>query len=97
MQQINAIMQGLDWNSTVIFITWDDFGGFYDHVAPPVFDQFGLGTRVPLLTISPCAKPGSISHTVYEFSSLLAFVERRFGLRALRKRGAVRRSGNGTK
>jgi len=47
VDQINAVMQGPDWNSTAIVITWDDFGGFYDHVAPPYADDFGLGLRVP--------------------------------------------------
>ncbi len=71
VSQLNAIMQGPDWNSTAIFITWDDYGGFYDHVAPPGLDQFGLGPRVPLLIISPYARPGYISHSQYEFSSVL--------------------------
>lgn len=83
VQQINAIMQGPLWNSTAIFLTWDDFGGFYDHVPPPTADQFGLGPRVPLIIISPYAKPGNIAHTQYEFSSFLAFVETRFQLASL--------------
>ncbi len=89
VQQINAIMQGPDWDSTAIFVTWDDFGGFYDHVPPPGIDQFGLGPRVPLLIISPYAKQGFISHTQYEFSSFLAFLEARFGLKALTSRDAA--------
>jgi phospholipase C len=83
VQQINAIMQGPLWNSTAIFLTWDDFGGFYDHAAPPTADQYGLGPRVPLLIISPYAKAANIAHTQYEFSSFLAFVETRFGLKSL--------------
>ncbi len=86
VEQLNAVMQGPDWNSTAIFLTWDDFGGFYDHVPPPVVDNFGFGPRVPLLIISPYAKPGHVSHTVYEFSSLLKFVEVRFGLEPLTAR-----------
>ena len=86
VQQINAVMQGPDWNSTAIFLTWDDYGGFYDHVAPPDLDAFGLGPRVPLIIISPYAKPGYISHTQYEFSSFLKFVETRFGLQPLTAR-----------
>jgi phospholipase C len=89
VQQINAIMQGPDWDSTAIFLTWDDFGGFYDHVPPPGLDQFGLGPRVPLLIISPYAKQGLISHTQYEFSSFLAFLETRFSLKALTSRDAA--------
>jgi phospholipase C len=84
--QINAVMQGPEWNSTAIFVTWDDFGGFYDHVPPPNTDQFGFGPRVPLLIISPFAKAGFISHSQYEFSSVLKFIEQRFGLAPLTAR-----------
>jgi phospholipase C len=88
VQQINAIMNGPDWNSTAIFVTWDDFGGIYDHVAPPVVDNWGLGPRVPFLIISPYALAGHISHTQYEFSSVLKFIEERFGLAPLTERDA---------
>ena len=88
VNQINAIMQGPDWNSTAIFMTWDDSGGFYDHVPPPVDDQFGLGPRVPLIIISPYAKQGYISHTQYEFSSVLKFIEELYGLPPLTQRDA---------
>ncbi len=86
VRQLNAVMQGPDWNSTVVFLTWDDFGGFYDHVPPPAVDTYGLGPRVPLLIISPYAKKGYVSHTQYEFSSFLKFAEHRFNLPALTKR-----------
>jgi phospholipase C len=86
---VNALMQGSDWNSTVVFVTWDDFGGFYDHVAPPQLDQFGLGPRVPLLIISPYAKPGYISHNLSDLTSVLRFVETRYGLQALTSRDAA--------
>ena len=86
VQQLNAVMQGPDWNSTAIFLTWDDFGGFYDHVPPPKVDNFVFGPRVPLLIISPYARQGFISHTFYEFSSVLKFIEERFGLKPLTKR-----------
>jgi phospholipase C len=86
---INAIMQGPAWNSTAIFVTYDDFGGFYDHVAPPQLDQNGLGPRVPLLIISPFAKPGYISHTLSEHSSMLKFIETRYHLRNLTARDAA--------
>jgi phospholipase C len=86
---LNAVMQGPDWNSTVVFVAWDDFGGFYDHVAPPQVDQFGLGPRVPLLIISPYAKPAYVSHTVYEHTSVLKFIETRYGLKALTSRDAA--------
>jgi len=81
VQQINAVMQGpaSQWNSTVIFLTWDDFGGLYDHVPPPYRDQFGLGIRVPMIIISPWAVRG-VYHTEVEFASVLRFMEETFGL-----------------
>ncbi len=88
VQQLNALMQGPDWSTTAVFLTWDDFGGFYDHIAPPQEDEFGLGPRVPFLIISPYAQPGYISHTQYEFSSVLKFIEDRFGLTPLSDRDA---------
>jgi phospholipase C len=89
VNQINAVMQGPDWNSTAIFLTWDDFGGFYDHVAPFSFDYYGFGVRVPMIIISPYAIPGSVTHTQYEFSSVLKFIETRFGLTSLTARDAA--------
>jgi phospholipase C len=89
VQQINAVMQGPDWATTAIFLVWDDFGGFYDHVPPPQIDQEGLGPRVPLLIISPYAKAGYISHTQYELSSLLKIVEERFNLAPLTQRDTI--------
>jgi len=89
VRQVNAIMQGPRWKSTAVFVTWDDFGGFYDHVPPPTVDNFGFGSRVPLLIISPYARPGFIAHTVYEFSSLLRFVETRFRLAPLTARDSA--------
>lgn len=86
VQQINAVMQGPDWNTTAIFVIWDDFGGQYDHVPPPTVDGYGLGMRVPLLVISPYAIPGHISHTQYELSSVLKTIEERFNLPFLTQR-----------
>jgi phospholipase C len=77
---VDAIMNSPMWSSTVIFISWDDFGGFYDHVAPPQLDLLGLGPRVPLLIISPFVKSGYIEHQQLEFSSVVKFVEEVFGL-----------------
>jgi len=88
VQEVNAVMQGPLWNSTAIFITWDDFGGFYDHVPPPGLDVYGLGPRVPLLIVSPYAKAGTVSHTQYEFASFLKFVETRYSLPPLTSRDA---------
>ena len=75
---VNEIMQSPYWNSTAIVITWDDYGGFYDHVAPPEVDQYGLGLRVPALIISPWAKHGYIDNTQYEFASMLKLIEDTF-------------------
>jgi len=80
VQQVNAIMRSPYWKNTAIVLVWDDFGGYYDHVAPPKIDDFGLGPRVPLLVISPWAKRGVNSH-VYDFSSVLKFISQDFGLR----------------
>jgi phospholipase C len=77
---VNAIMNSPLWSSTVIFVSWDDFGGFYDHVPPPQLDVWGLGPRVPLLIISPFVKSGYIEHQQLEFSSVVKFVEELFGL-----------------
>jgi len=86
VQLLNAIMEGPDWDSTAVFITWDEFGGLYDHVSPPTLDMYGLGPRVPLLIISPYSKSGYISHTQYEFSSVLKTIEERFSLPYLTSR-----------
>ncbi len=88
-KQINAIMQSPYWNNTAIFVTWDDWGGFYDHVKPPVIDHVGLGPRVPLLVISPYAKAGYISHQQGEFSSFAKFVEENFTLPSLGQRDSL--------
>jgi phospholipase C len=86
VDQINAVMLGPEWDSTAIFLTWDDFGGFYDHEPPPAVDNFGFGPRVPFLIISPWVRPGYIDHRVLEFSSVLKFVEKRFRLAPLTSR-----------
>lgn len=80
VRHVNAIMNSKYWKNTAIFITWDDYGGFYDHVPPPQYDIMGLGPRVPMLIISPWAKEGFIDTTEYEFSSVLKFIETMFGL-----------------
>ncbi|MFP5208751.1 MAG: phospholipase C [Acidobacteriota bacterium] len=77
---VNALMESPYWKNTAIFISWDDYGGFYDHVMPPQVDAFGFGPRVPTLVISPYAKPDYISHYTYEFSSILKFIEERWSL-----------------
>ena len=72
---INTIMRGPDWKSTAIFVTWDDWGGFYDHVPPPQVDAAGYGLRVPALVISPYAKGGHIDHQVLSFDAYNRFIE----------------------
>jgi len=72
---INAIMQGPDWDSTAIFLAWDDWGGFYDHVVPPTVDANGYGLRVPGLVISPYAKKGYIDHQTLSFDAYVKLIE----------------------
>ncbi len=80
VSKINAVMQGPQWGSTAMFLFWDDFGGYYDHLPPPQIYIYGLGPRVPLVIISPYAKPANVSSTVYSAASLLSFAENVFGL-----------------
>ncbi|MEO8476167.1 MAG: alkaline phosphatase family protein [Actinomycetota bacterium] len=86
---IDAIMQSPMWKDTAIFLTWDDFGGFYDHVPPVRLDRFGLGIRVPMVTISPYAKQGYVDGTLGEFSSVLRFIENNWGLSQLTRRDRI--------
>jgi phospholipase C len=86
VRTINAIMRSPEWENTAIFLTWDDFGGFYDHVPPPHVDVYGMGPRVPLLVISPWAKRGFVFNETSEFSSVLRFIEKLHGLPALTAR-----------
>ncbi len=72
---INAAMEGPDWDSTAIFLQWDDWGGFYDGVVPPPVDQNGYGLRVPAMVISPYAKQGSVDHQVLSSDAYLKFIE----------------------
>jgi phospholipase C len=82
---VNAIGQSQYWDSTAIFITWDDWGGWYDHVPPKIYNSYELGFRVPLVIVSPYAKKGYVSHRQHEFASILAFAEKTFGI----KKGAL--------
>ena len=72
---INAVMKSPDWSSTAIFVTWDDWGGFYDHVVPPRVDQNGYGLRVPGIVISPFAKRGYVDHQTLSFDAYDKFIE----------------------
>lgn len=86
---VNAVMKGPQWSSTAIVIAWDDWGGYYDHVAPPVVDGVRYGFRVPMIVISPYTAPGpsadggSIDHTFYSFASILKMIEDNWHLPAL--------------
>jgi len=72
---INAVMKSPDWKSTAIFLAWDDWGGFYDHVVPPTVDQNGYGLRVPAIVISPYAKQGYVDHQTLSFDAYDKFIE----------------------
>jgi phospholipase C len=80
---VNQIGQSKYWNDTAIIITWDDWGGWYDHVPPTLFNSYELGFRVPMIVVSPYAKPNYVSHVPYEFGSILKFIEETFGLASL--------------
>ena len=72
---VNAVMRSPDWKSSAIFLTWDDWGGFYDHVRPPTVDANGYGLRVPALLISPYARRGFIDHQTLSFDAYLKLIE----------------------
>jgi len=86
---VNNIGASAYWGSAAIFVTWDCFGGFYDHVAPPQVDKYGYGFRVPCLVISPYAKQGYLDAATNDHTSILKFVEDRFGLSPLSTRDAA--------
>jgi len=72
---VNAVMSGPDWDSTAVFLSWDDWGGFYDHVVPPKVDENGYGLRVPAMVISPYARKGFIDHQTLSFDAYAKFIE----------------------
>ena len=82
---IDAVGESQFWSTTTIFVMWDEWGGWYDHVAPRYLDDDGLGFRVPLMIVSPYAKSGYVSHLQYEHGSILKYIEDTFGLRRLAK------------
>jgi phospholipase C len=86
---VNAIGVSPYWNSTTIFIAWDDWGGFYDHVPPPQTDDMGLGFRVPVIVVGPYAKRNYVSHTTHEASGFLRYMEEVFNLPTLGTRDAT--------
>ena len=85
---VNALMKSPYWPTTVLVISWDEYGGFYDHVPPPRVDAQGYGIRVPALIISSRARAGYVDHATYDFSSVLKLVETRFGVAPLSDRDA---------
>jgi phospholipase C len=86
VKTINALMRSEEWSHMAIVLTWDDFGGFYDHVPPPHLDLYGLGPRVPAIVISPWARRGFIDHQTMEFASVLKLIEVVFDLPSLTAR-----------
>jgi phospholipase C len=80
---VNAVGASKYWNSTAIFITWDDWGGWFDHVKPVIYSSYEVGFRVPLIVVSPYAKKGYVSHVQHQQSSILHFIETNFGLGTL--------------
>jgi len=86
---INALRSSPNWADTAIIVTYDEGGGFWDHVAPPAGDRWGPGTRVPTIIISPFARKGNIDSTVYDTTSILALIEHRWGLAPLGTRDAA--------
>ncbi len=80
VRMINAIMQSKFWSSTAIVLTWDDYGGFYDHVPPPQIAPYMLGPRVPAIVISPYSRPQTVLHRRYDFRSVDTFIENEFRL-----------------
>ena len=86
---VNRIRPSAAWKDTIIIITYDENGGRWDHVAPPVVDRWGPGTRVPTIVISPFAGRGFIDHTQYDTTSILKLIEQRFDLQPLSTRDAA--------
>ena len=86
---IHAVRRSPDWKRTAIVITYDENGGFWDHVPPPVADRWGPGTRVPTLVISRMARRGYVDHRTYDTTSILATIEHRFHLEPLSSRDAA--------
>jgi phospholipase C len=87
-QVVEAIRKSKIWQSAVIIITYDEYGGFWDHVSPPVIDRWGPGSRIPAVIISPFAKKAYVDHTVYDTTSILKLIENRFNLKPLTDRDA---------
>jgi phospholipase C len=87
-----SLMRSSAWDSSVWAVTWDDWGGWYDHVPPPQVDGDGYGFRVPAIIVSPYARSGTIDHTLYDFTSILRFIEDNWSLQPLTARDATANS-----
>jgi phospholipase C len=85
---VTELMRSPQWKSTAFVLTYDSWGGWYDHVAPPTVDRYGYGFRVPALLVSPYAKHGAIDHTTLDFTSILRFIEVNWRLASLAQRDA---------
>lgn len=85
---VEVIRSNSVWQNTAIIVTYDEYGGFWDHVAPPVIDRWGPGSRIPAIIISPFAKKGYVDHTLYNTTSILKLIENRFDLQPLTRRDA---------
>ncbi|HEX5478716.1 MAG TPA: alkaline phosphatase family protein [Dehalococcoidia bacterium] len=89
---INALIRSSAWPNSAFLLTYDDWGGWYDHVAPPAVDANGYGFRVPAILVSPYARVGAIDHTQFDFTSILRFIEDNYGLAPLTARDASAKS-----
>jgi phospholipase C len=85
---VGRIEKSPQWPHTVVIVTYDEFGGFWDHVAPPKGDRWGPGSRIPAIIVSPFARRGYVDHTPYDTTSILKLIETRFGLKPLGERDA---------
>jgi phospholipase C len=83
---VNPVGMSRYWGSSAVFVTWDDYGGFYDHVPPPQVDEYGYGFRVPCLVISPYVKAGRVDSVINDHTSILKFIEKRYSLNPLSRR-----------
>jgi phospholipase C len=86
---VQAVKASRYWPHTAIVVTYDENGGRWDHVAPPKVDRWGPGTRIPAVIISPYARKGFIDHTLYDTTSIMRFIERRWGIEPLGTRDAA--------
>ena len=83
---VNAVLEGPNAKDALVILTYDEFGGFFDHVNPPVIDRWGPGSRIPAIIMGPFAQKGHVDHTQYETVSILSFIEHRWGIAPLANR-----------